>query len=342
VYTPSVSGITINGITYSYATIRKNKCANTFNNANDFMLGFIDFENSSSKPTPCPIGTQMAVTTTSATPTAAGITDPFTFTATVLPATGPASTGLAVTADLSNLGLSATSQFFDDGTHGDAVAGDHVFTLATSSTAGILGAEPGLIVTATDNQGNAARNLIPFTITAGTVTLSSPTTSGTIAAGGVLTFPITVTSHHGYSGIMNITCTGSPNTNTLGLPISTQCVSNPPELTLSTNGTGTLSLAIATGTTFSAGILSRSLPLGLISILSIGLLTVGVWRRKYLPSAMLLALVTLLTMNTTACSTNAGLGNTSAAPGVYTYTVTATDSNVASINGSITFTVTVQ
>ncbi len=343
VYTPSVTGVTINGITYSYATIRKNKCANTFNNANDFMLGFIDFENSSTKPTPCPIGTQMAVTTASSTPSAAGITDPFTFTATVAPATGPTSTNLAVTADLSNLGLSAAAQFYDDGTHGDATAGDHVFTLSTSSTAGILGAEPGLFVTATDAQGNAARNLIPFTITPGTVTLSSPTTSGTIAAGGVLTFPITVTSHHGYSGIMNITCVGSPNTNTLGLPISTQCVSNPPELTLSTNGTGTLSLAIATGTTFSAGIGSRSLPLGLISILSIGLLTVAVWRRKYLPSALVLALVSLLTLNTTACSgTNAGLGNTSAAPGVYTYTVTASDSNVASINGSITFTVTVK
>lgn len=342
-YTPSVSGVTINGITYSYATIRKNKCANTFNNANDFMLGFIDFENSSSKPTPCPIGTQMAVTTTSSTPSAAGITDPVTFTATVVPATGPASAGLAVTADLSNLGLSATSQFYDDGTHGDAVAGDHTFTLATTSTAGIIGPEPGLFVTATDTQGNAARNLIPFTVTPGTVTLSSPTTSGTIAAGGVLTFPITVTSHHGYSGIMNISCTGSPNTNTLGLPISTQCVSNPPELSISTNGSGMLSLAIATGTTFSAGVLSRSLPLGLISILSIGLLTVAVWRRKYLPSALLLALVSLLTLNSTACSgTNAGLGNTSAAPGVYTYTVTATDSTVTSINGSITFTVTVQ
>jgi len=342
-YTPSVSGVTINGITYSYATIRKNKCANTFNNANDFMLGFIDFENSSSKPTPCPIGNQMVVTTTSSTPTSAGITDPFTFTATVMPATGPASAGLAVTADLSNLGLSATTQLYDDGTHGDAVAGDHTFTVSTSSTAGVIGPEPGLIVTATDAQGNAARNLIPFTITPGTVTLSSPTLTGTVDAGGVLTFPITVTSHHGYSGIMNITCTGSPNANTLGVPISTQCVSNPPELTLSTNGTGTLSLAIATGTTFSAGVASRSLPLGLISILSIGLLTVAVWRRRYLPTAIALALVSLLTLNTTACSgTNAGLGNTNAAPGVYTYTVTATDSAVSSINGSITFTVTVK
>ena len=83
---------------------------------------------------------------------------------------------------------------------------------------------------------------------------------------------------------------------------------------------------------------TSDLLLGLIPIA----LTVAVWQRKYLPTALLLALVSLLTLNTTACSKNAGLGNTSAAPGVYTYTVTATDANVASINGSITFTVTVQ
>ena len=341
-YTPSLTpNVLVNGVNYAYATIRKNKCGNTSNNAADFMLGFIDFENSSSTPDPCPTGTQMSVTATSATPTSAGITDPVTFTATVTPATGPASAGLAVTADLSNLGLSATSQFYDDGTHGDVTAGDHTFTLATTTSAGIIGPEPGLIVTATDTQGNAARNLIPFTITAGTVTLSSPTTTATVASGSVATFPITITAHHGYSGILNITCTGTPNANTLGVPVSTQCVATPPEVTISTNGTSTTSLAIATGTTFPAGI-SRSLPLALISLLSIGLLTVGIWRRKYLPAALLVAFVTFLTLNTTACGTDAGLGNTGAAPGTYTYTVTATDSNLPTITGSISFTVIVQ
>ena len=343
-YTPATTNgvaTNINGVVYAYATIRKNKCVNTSNNAADFMLGFIDFENTSTTPDPCPTGTQMSVTATSATPTSAGITDPVTFTATVTPATGPASTGLSVTADLSNLGLSATSQFYDDGTHGDVTAGDHTFTLATTSSAGIIGPEPGLIVTATDTQGNAARNLIPFIITAGTVTLSSPTTTATVASGGVVTFPITITAHHGYSGILNITCTGTPNANTLGVPISTQCVATPPEVNISTNGTSTTSLAIATGTTFSAGT-SRSLPLGLISLLSIGLLTVVIWRRKYLPAALLVAFVTFLTMSATGCGTNAGLGNTGAAPGTYTYTVTATDSNISTISGSITFTVTVQ
>jgi hypothetical protein len=343
-YTPAtLNGVAtnINGIVYAYGTIRKNKCGNTFNNANDFMLGFIDFENSATKPDPCPTGTQMAVSSTASTPASGGVTDPISFTATVVPATGPTSTGLSVTADLSNLGLSATQQMYDDGTHGDAVSGDHVYTYAGASTAGIIGPEPGLIVTATDTQGNAARNLIPYTINPGVITLTSPTLTASVTAGGAVTFPITVTASHGYYGILNIVCTGSPNTNALGVPINTQCVSTPPEISIALNGKGTLSLAIATGSTFSAGN-SRSLMLGLLSFFSIGLLTIAIWRRKHLPAALLVVLVSLVTMNTTACGKNGGIGNTSAAPGTYTYKVTATDSNTPLVTSSITFTVTVQ
>jgi hypothetical protein len=54
------------------------------------------------------------------------------------------------------------------------------------------------------------------------------------------------------------------------------------------------------------------------------------------------ALITLMTLNTTACETNAGLGNTSAAPGVYTYTVKGADSNLSTVNSSIILSVTVK
>ncbi|WP_213806298.1 hypothetical protein [Granulicella sp. dw_53] len=343
-YTPStLNGVAtdINGVVYAYATVRKNRCSDTFDNVNDFTLAFIDFANSRTGSQPCPLGKQLSVSS-SATPNNPGIQDPFTITANVVPATNPNSTNLNVTADLSNLGLSATAPLYDDGTHGDPVAGDHTYTLATAAATGTVGTVPGLIVTSTDTQGDIARSLIPLTLAPGIVAMTSPTTSGTAKGGDVLTFPITIKGMHGYGGILNITCTGSPNANSLGVPISTQCVSTPPELTLSNNGTSTLSLAIATGTTHSAGLISQSLPLGLTGILSIGLLTVGVWRRKHLPSVVLLALVTPLMLNTTACGTNAGLGNTSAAPGTYTYVVTATDSNISTITNSLTFTITVQ
>ncbi len=343
-YTPStLNGVAtnINGIVYAYATIRKNKCGDTFDNANDFMLGFVDFANSSTGSQPCPLGTQLSVTS-SANPNNLGILEPLTIKANAVPATNPASTNLSVTADLSNLGLSATTQLYDDGTHGDSVAGDNTYTLATAATSGNIGAVPGLIVTATDTQGNTARNLFPLTLVAGTLGMTTPNTTGTIAAGGVLTFPITLTGQHGYGGILNITCIGSPNTNSLGVPISTQCVSTPPEVTLANDGTSTFSLVIATGTTHSASVLSPSRPLRFIGILSIGLLTLGIWRRKHLPTVVLLGFVVLLMLNTTACGTNGGLGSTSAAPGVYTYTVTATDSNISTITNSLTFTITVQ
>ncbi|WP_089410350.1 choice-of-anchor X domain-containing protein [Granulicella rosea] len=344
-YTPATTNgvaTNINGIVYAYATVRKNKCGNSFDNANDFMLGFINFANSTTTPDPCPLGNQMSVTTAAATPATVGILDPVTFTTSVTPATNPASTSIAVTADLSNLGLSAVSPFYDDGTHGDKTAGDGVYSLSTAATSGAIGTVTGLIVSAKDAQGNLAQNVIPFVLQAGTFTMTTPTASGAIAAGGVLTFPITIAGQHGYGGVLNITCTGSPNANTLGVPISTQCVSTPSELTLANDGTATISLAIATGTTYSAGLFSGPLGFGLIGLLSIGLLTVGVWRRKHLVSAGLFAVLLLMTLNTTACGKNGGLGNTAAAPGTYTYVVTATDSNIATVTNSLTFTITVQ
>jgi hypothetical protein len=344
-YTPTTTNgvaTNINGVVYAYATVRKNKCGNTSDNKNDFMLGFINFVNSSTKPDPCPTGTQMAVATPVANPASVGIFDPVTFTAAVTPATNPSSTSVMVTADLSNLGLSASAPLYDDGTHGDKVAGDGTYSLATAATSGTIGAVAGLIVSATDSQGHIAQNVIPFTLMSGTITMTTPAASGTVSAGGVLTFPITITGQHGYGGILNITCTGSPNANTLSVPISTQCVSTPPELTLANGGSSTISLAVATGTTHPAAIVSGPWGLRSIAILSVGLLAIGVYRRKHLVSAALFSLLLLVTLNTTACGKNAGLGNTAAAPGTYTYVVTATDSNIATISNSLTLTVKVQ
>src|SRR2546421_11905350 len=49
-------------------------------------------------------------------------------TVTVTPGANPNSTGLAVVANLSVIGGPATQTFFDDGTHGDAIAGDNIFS----------------------------------------------------------------------------------------------------------------------------------------------------------------------------------------------------------------------
>ena len=57
-------------------------------------------------------------------------------TATVVPGTVPASTGIQVAADLSTVGGSSTQTFYDDGTNGDVTAGDNVFSYSFDSDGG--------------------------------------------------------------------------------------------------------------------------------------------------------------------------------------------------------------
>ena len=126
------------------------------------------------------------------------------------------------------------------------------------------------------------------------------------------------------------------------MPISTQCVSTPPQVTLTSNGSATISLAIATGTTSMAAIVpSMKTPLCFAGIAGLGLLVFGLRKRRLLP-ALLSVLVVFLVLQTTGCGTNAGLGNTAAAPGTYVYTVTATDSNLSTVTNSLNFTITVK
>ena len=343
-YTPSqLNGLAtdINGVVYAYATVRKNRCSDTFDNAMDFMLGFIDFANSKSSLQMCPTGVQLGISG-SVSPNNPGILDPVTITAPLVSASSPSSTNLNVTADLSNLGLSATQPLYDDGTHGDTIAGDKVYSLVTAATTGTFGSVPGLILTATDSEGNVAHSALPLTLVAGTFSMITSSTSANVTAGDVVLFPIAVAGQHGYGGILSVTCTGSPNTNSLGVPISTQCVSTPPEVSLEDNGTAKFSLAIATGTTHSAGVSGFSGSGILFSCICVVAAAFYLRGKRQLPSLLIALLATAMLLGGTACSKNAGLGNTSAAPGIYTYVVTATDSNVTTVTNSLTFTITVK
>src|SRR5262249_45148832 len=89
-------------------------------------------------------------------------------TVTVTPGTNPASTGLAVAADLTPIGGSATQQFFDDGTHGDAVAGDNVFSFQATVPAATSAGGKTLATTITDAQSRSGSASISLTVTAST------------------------------------------------------------------------------------------------------------------------------------------------------------------------------
>jgi uncharacterized repeat protein (TIGR01451 family) len=83
---------------------------------------------------------------------------------TVTLASCPASTGIAVTADLTAIGGSNVQTFFDDGTHGDVTEGDNVFSFQT--TVGVL-TSPGLknmAASISDHQGRTANATVPLTI----------------------------------------------------------------------------------------------------------------------------------------------------------------------------------
>jgi uncharacterized protein len=167
------------------AAIRTNVCANTNNNNTDFKA---------LAPMPRDTATPLAAcapSTTSAPPTVTGLAtpasaftgDPILLTATVVPGTLPASTGIQVSGNLSTIGGSATESFFDDGTHGDVTAGDNIFSLqVTTSTTGSF----AMPVTVTDSQFRSASGSIALTVTTppqfvtiGTIQANKPSTYAT-------------------------------------------------------------------------------------------------------------------------------------------------------------------
>ena len=85
-------------------------------------------------------------------------------TVTVTPAGNPPSTGVTVTADLSAFGGSATTQLYDDGTHGDATAGDGIYSLGLTIPANQTGGATSVPVTITDAQGRSSTSTITFQV----------------------------------------------------------------------------------------------------------------------------------------------------------------------------------
>lgn len=107
-----------------------------------------------------------------ASPTSVPVTTTTLLTVSVIPGNLPRSTGIAVVGNLSSIGGSATQAFFDDGTNGDVLARDLVFTFrATVPLATTPGAK-SIPVTITDAEGRTV-NPTPLSITVPTPTAPS-------------------------------------------------------------------------------------------------------------------------------------------------------------------------
>lgn len=85
-------------------------------------------------------------------------------TVTVTPGSNPTSTALGVSGDLSTIGESTTQPFFDDGTNGDVIVGDNVFSYrATVSVATTPGAKT-IPFSITDAQSRSGAGNISLTV----------------------------------------------------------------------------------------------------------------------------------------------------------------------------------
>jgi DNA/RNA endonuclease G (NUC1) len=107
-----------------------------------------------------------------------------TLTITVTPGSNPASTGLTVTGDLSSIGGSSSQPFFNDGTNGDATAGDNIFsflaTVASSTTSGVK----SLPVNIADAQSRTASASITLNVQDAPVAPGSVVLSQVYGGGG--------------------------------------------------------------------------------------------------------------------------------------------------------------
>ncbi|MFL6373172.1 MAG: DNA/RNA non-specific endonuclease [Pyrinomonadaceae bacterium] len=171
-----------------------NGCQDTDNNASDFsLLTPAAPRNTSSAPFSC--GAPLP-----SNPTGAGAANPnnpnpnttILFTVNVTPGANPTSTGIAVVADLSSIGGSATQGFFDDGTNGDVTPGDNVFSFATN--AGTSGGIKTVNFTVADAQDRQSNGSFQFTVQAP----SNPSGTGsanpnTVFPGGSTTLTFAVT-----------------------------------------------------------------------------------------------------------------------------------------------------
>ena len=116
-------------------------------------------------------------------------------TTTVTPGTNPASTGLAVTGNLSAIGGAATQPFFDDGTHGDLVAGDNIFSFLATVPANTNPGSKTIPETITDAQSRTGSASISLNVTASS---TPPTGTGSavpnsLAEGGTTLLTVQVT-----------------------------------------------------------------------------------------------------------------------------------------------------
>jgi len=133
----------------------------TDNNSTDFQLTTPSDPQSSSSPC-IVVGNPSG--SGSANPSAVAQGDTTLLTVAVTPGSNPTSTGLQVTGDLTAIGGSATQQFFDDGTNGDATPNDLTFSYAATVAASTAAGNKMLPISITDAQARTGSASIALSV----------------------------------------------------------------------------------------------------------------------------------------------------------------------------------
>jgi hypothetical protein len=151
------------------AAIRKSGgCQDTDSNSGDFIVSGPIPRNSSASVNSCGGDPAQLSGVGNSNPTSVDPSSNTLLTVTVTPASNPPSTGITVTGNLTSIGGSANQQFYDDGTHGDATAGDNIFSFLATVGANTATGAKNIPVTISDAQARTAQAGI-------TVSVQSPT-----------------------------------------------------------------------------------------------------------------------------------------------------------------------
>lgn len=145
-----------------------NGCQDSDNNSNDFSnVNPATPRNAASTTVMCGgTGSNSILIGGGANPSTVAPNGTTLLTISVIGAANPPSTGITVVGDLTGIGGTASQQFFDDGTNGDATAGDKVYSFLATIPANEPGGTRIVTVTASDAQTRTASLTFNITINA--------------------------------------------------------------------------------------------------------------------------------------------------------------------------------
>jgi predicted extracellular nuclease len=158
-----------------------NGATDTNNNSADFTVGTPTPRNSSFGQPASPSGVG------SASPASVTAGSATLLTVTVTPGANPASSGLSVSADLTAIGGSATQAFVDNGTNGDATAGDNIFSFSATVAAATTAGAKSLPFTVADAQARSGSGSIALTVTAAVACSAPDVAIGSVQGSGAAT-----------------------------------------------------------------------------------------------------------------------------------------------------------